>query len=225
MSASFQPINNIHQHLAGYHCYAEDRTRIVEAHHYCAHTSADGFQCVIYDSPDPNARLIGVEYVVSERIFKALDPDEKKYWHSHKYEVESGLLCAISVAGAMGTAAALAGALPKSDGPVPSTAEFMHMKELHTTYGKTFHFWQIDKGDPLPLGPPKLMMAFNKEGEVPASVIKDRDAKYGIDTMSKKEYRATYLDLSYQPDEDADHWMKTGKAITLQPVETNVKGI
>jgi len=27
-------------------------------------------QCVIYDSDEPNARLIGIEYIISENVFK-----------------------------------------------------------------------------------------------------------------------------------------------------------
>jgi hypothetical protein len=44
-------------------------------------------QCVIYDSDEPNARLIGIEYIISENVFKTLNEQEKRYWHSHKYEV------------------------------------------------------------------------------------------------------------------------------------------
>lgn len=44
-------------------------------------------QCVIYDTDESNARLIGVEYVIKEEIFATLPPEEKKLWHSHEYEV------------------------------------------------------------------------------------------------------------------------------------------
>ena len=36
------------------------------------------------------ARLIGVEYIITEKLFRTLDDEEKKLWHSHKYEIESG---------------------------------------------------------------------------------------------------------------------------------------
>jgi hypothetical protein len=52
---------------------------------------------VIYDSNAPNARLIGVEYIISERLFKLLPEEERKYWHSHSYEVKSGMLVAPGV--------------------------------------------------------------------------------------------------------------------------------
>jgi hypothetical protein len=36
--------------------------------------------------------MIGIEYVIAEKLFEGLPSDEKKYWHSHKHEVESGML-------------------------------------------------------------------------------------------------------------------------------------
>lgn len=101
--SSFAPINRIHQHLCGLHVYAHDPERAVEAHHFCTHLTPDMHQCVIYDSPGPKARLIGmsldktslmsgIEYVITEKLFEGLPADEKKYWHSHKHEVESGML-------------------------------------------------------------------------------------------------------------------------------------
>lgn len=44
-------------------------------------------QCIIYDSDAPDARLIGIEYIISRRLYEELPEDEKKYWHSHVYEV------------------------------------------------------------------------------------------------------------------------------------------
>jgi Protein of unknown function (DUF1264) len=95
-------------------------------------------QCLLYASDAPNARLIGVEYMVSPKIFDTLDPEEQKLWHSHVYEVKSGMLF-----------------MPKPTG-VPEivwlTAETKAMEEIITLYGKTFHFWETDKGHTLPLG-------------------------------------------------------------------------
>jgi Protein of unknown function (DUF1264) len=49
---------------------------------------------VIFDRNAPDARLIGIEYIVSEERFRALPDDEKRLWHSHRYEVKSGTLAA-----------------------------------------------------------------------------------------------------------------------------------
>lgn len=44
-------------------------------------------QCIIYDSNKADARLIGIEYIISKDLFKQLPAEEKRYWHSHEYEV------------------------------------------------------------------------------------------------------------------------------------------
>lgn len=51
------------------------------AHHYCSHINQDVRQCVIYDSDRPDARLIGIEYIISEELFNQLSTEEKKLWH------------------------------------------------------------------------------------------------------------------------------------------------
>lgn len=53
--------------------------------------------------------------------------------------------------------------VPEAIWEVAETAE---MREVVGLYGKTFHFWQIDRGDELPLGMPELMMSFTKDEQV-----------------------------------------------------------
>jgi hypothetical protein len=50
---------------------------------------------------------------------------------------------------------------------VPTIAEHKFMEGFVKTYGKVFHFWQVDRGDELPLGPPRLMMALTADGTPP----------------------------------------------------------
>ncbi|KAJ3843990.1 hypothetical protein F5878DRAFT_200977 [Lentinula raphanica] len=130
---SFKPISNIKQALCAMHPYAADPSRVVPAYHYCTHNiSSDLHQCIIFDSNETSARLIGVEYIVTEKVFKTLDDEEKRLWHSHKYEIESGILTMVAKQG-----------IP---GGVDDMLEMPALKDLHTTYGKTWHFWQIDQG-------------------------------------------------------------------------------
>lgn len=82
---SFDPINAIHQHICAFHPYAyevfifstafkltliarHDFTRQVEAHHFCTHVSEHLHQCIIYDSDKADAKLIGIEYIVTEDV-------------------------------------------------------------------------------------------------------------------------------------------------------------
>jgi hypothetical protein len=84
---NFAPVQSICAHLNAFHVYASDTTRTVEANHYCSHLTADVRQCLIYDSPKSPAKLIGVEYLITRRLYDELPKEEKKLWHSHDYEV------------------------------------------------------------------------------------------------------------------------------------------
>jgi hypothetical protein len=180
------PVSAIHAHVCGFHFYADDMKRQVRAHHYCSHKNEDVLQCVIYDSHEKNARLIGIEYIISEDLFKKLPEEEKQLWHSHKYEVMSGQLAAPGV---------------------PALAENELMQKLVTTYGKTWHTWQIDRGDTLPLGLPKLMMGFTADGQGLPSMVAQRDKDFGIDSNKKKADRAEKIKAGTIA-EGADAWQK-----------------
>ncbi len=58
--------------------------------------------------------------------------------------------------------------LPNSNVPNAAweVAETAEMREIIGLYGKTYHFWQVDRGDQLPLGEPQLMMSFTKDDQV-----------------------------------------------------------
>ena len=165
-------------------------SRQVIAEHYCAHLSNEVLECVIYDSDKPGARLIGIEYIVSAKIFESLPAEEKKLWHSHNYEVKSGVLTAPGMADA---------------------AEKDLMKVLIGTYGKTWHTWQVDRGDKLPLGIPQLMMGFTADGQANAKIVAERDKLYGS-SDAKKAARADIPDVKLDP--GADAWQK-GAAVQL----------
>ncbi|POS85759.1 hypothetical protein EPUL_002430 [Erysiphe pulchra] len=186
-SQSFKPINSICAHLNAFHVYASDVSRSIEANHYCTQVSTDLRQCLIYDSPEKSARLIGVEYMINKDLYETLDKEERKLWHSHNYEVKSGMLI-----------------IHNSNLPniVWEVAETEEMKELIGLYGKTFHFWQVDRGDKLPLGQPQLMMSFTRDEQVPWDVIKNRDERFGIETTRKKDIRKEIKDIEIHEDAD-----------------------
>jgi hypothetical protein len=47
---------------------------------------------LIYDAPTNPARLIGVEYMITPRLYEMLDREERKLWHSHDFEVGNSQL-------------------------------------------------------------------------------------------------------------------------------------
>lgn len=171
MLQSFHPLKSVHQHLSSVHFYVGEPSRQVISHHYCTHLSENFRQCLIYDGDSADSKLIGVEYIISAAQFEMLPENEKHYWHSHQYEVCSGLLT-----------------MP---GPIPDNLELAEMKKLSETYGKTWNFWQIDRGDPLPYGPAKLMGSFTADGQINTQlVMKMDDSMGGSNILSRREYRA-----------------------------------
>ncbi|KAH8774574.1 hypothetical protein F5883DRAFT_454118 [Diaporthe sp. PMI_573] len=92
MTQDFTPVKSICAHLNAFHVYADDPKRFVEANHYCSHLTEDVRQCILYDSPNPGARLIGIEYMITPKLYATLDTQERRLWHSHIFEVKSGML-------------------------------------------------------------------------------------------------------------------------------------
>lgn len=68
-------------------------------------------------------------------------------------------------------------------------AETKEMEEVITLYGKTYHFWQTDRGDKLPLGEPKLMTSYTAAGQLNFDKVKERDEKLGVSYEKKKASR------------------------------------
>lgn len=161
------PVRALNVYLNGFHFHADDLGRQIEAHHYCAALDEDLIQCVIFDGNRPGARLIGVEYVISERLFRTLPEEERRLWHSHHYEVASGTLAAPGI---------------------PEAAEHALMRKLAGTYGKTWHTWS-DPADPLPLGIPSLMMGFTRDGQLDPRLVRNRDRRFAIDTGRRRARR------------------------------------
>ncbi len=162
------PLAAMSTYLNGFHMYADEMGRQVEASHFCIHLRHDLHQCVIFDRNAPDARLIGIEYIISNERFRSLPEDEKRLWHSHHYEVKSGELVAPGI---------------------PDVAEHAYFSDLVTTYGKTFHTWQYDRDD-FPYGIPQLMMGFTADGQANEALIHDRDRKLRVSTARKRQNRA-----------------------------------
>ncbi|KAJ7630352.1 hypothetical protein FB45DRAFT_792828 [Roridomyces roridus] len=170
------PVKNLCAFLNAFHVYASDTKRFVETNHYCSHVSEDFRQCILYDAPGPNARLIGVEYMITPRLFETLPVEEKHYWHSHVFEVKSGMLIMPQPAGASQSAW--------------EAAETKEMVEVVKLYGKVYHLWQTDRGDALPLGPPQLMTSFTHEGQFDFDkYVGDRDKRFGVEHKRKQALR------------------------------------
>ena len=116
--------------------------------------------------------------MITPRLFETLSKEERELWHSHVFEVRSGML------------------IMPTPSLVPSAAwdiaEQKEMEDVIKLYGKVYHFWEVDKGDELPLGQPKLMMSFTSDDAVKEKakqVWAERDKKFNNDSEKKKAQR------------------------------------
>ncbi len=104
------------------------------AHHYCKNVSEGLIECQLYDSDKPDARLVGVEVVVSAEIYKTFSKAEKALWHYHKTEI------------------------PKVEAKLPEHSpeeEAKILKSMEETYGKVYILWNPGKSK-LPTGKPSV---------------------------------------------------------------------
>ncbi|MCQ6255554.1 OBAP family protein [Pseudomonas sp. Q11] len=191
------PVEALNAYLDGFHFYNGRLEMQMEAHHYCAILNEEVIQCVIYDGTRKDAKLMGVEYIVSEHLFNTLPPAEKALWHSHVHEVKSGQLIAPGI---------------------PEVAEHALMKKLVHTYGKTWHTWHTDLNKHLPLGVPQLMMGFTAEGQADPHMITQRDQRLEIDSAQKKKARAEIAAPAIAP--GADAWQQGNIIQIVDPTQT-----
>lgn len=193
---SFAPIKKIDMHLSGFAFYNGQPDRQVELHHYCSRVNDEVIQCAVYESEKPDARLLGIEYVISEGIFKSLPADEQLYWHSHATDIKSASFVAPEL---------------------PEAMQRPLAEELANTYGKTFLMWQVDRGDTLPLGPPQLMMVCTCTEQWKPELFAHREKRLGLDAAKTREARK---DIDAHPVQgQADHWTKqTPLQCTMAPI-------
>jgi hypothetical protein len=186
------PIAALNAYLDGFHFYSGNVKAQMEAHHYCAIVNDDVIQCVIYDGNIEDAKLMGVEYIISQKLFATLPADEKALWHSHVHEVKSGQLIAPGI---------------------PEIAEHELMEKLINTYGKTWHTWNTDLDKKLPIGVPQLMMGFTADGQSDQTLVQARDARFKVDSNAKRKNREDIATPAIDP--GADAWMH-GDAFQIQ---------
>lgn len=176
---SSTPLKPFDIYLVGFHPMKDQPGHQMEAHHYCHQVNEDFAQCTLFDSNGRNARLNGIEYIISEKVFASLPADERSYWHPHNGEILSGQLIA-----------------PR----LPAAAEKALMRSKMNSYGKTWHVWNTGHEgmmpDQLPLGPAKLAWSFNRDGEALASMVEKRDRRMGVSTTAIRAQRAELRKLA-----------------------------
>ncbi|MCW8193962.1 OBAP family protein [Proteobacteria bacterium 005FR1] len=173
------PVQQFDIYMAGFHCARHDPDMQMEAHHYCHQVNGEFLQCILFDGNTRDANLIGIEYIISERLFASLPAEEQSRWHPHNYEVFSGELVAPGL---------------------PRSAEKAMLSFLVNSYGKTWHTWKTcehndpSRGNSLPLGEPQLMWSFNRFGELDEAMKKGRNQALGVNEDKKRKERESLAD-------------------------------
>jgi len=124
--------------------------------------------------------------MISPRLYETLDQEERRLWHSHVFEVKSGMLIMPRPAG-----------VPEA---VWEVAENKEMEQVTILYGKVYHLWQTDKGHKLPLGEPQLMTSFTDKDQFDfEKMVGDRDRRFGEDHKHKAQVREYIKEPTIHP--------------------------
>lgn len=104
------------------------------AHHYCKTVAGGLIECLLFESDAEDAKLVGVETIVSTGVYNTFSEPEKALWHYHKKELPI-----------------VEAKLP--DLPPEEAAKVV--MSLEETYGKLYILWDPGKSD-LPIGNPSI---------------------------------------------------------------------
>jgi hypothetical protein len=189
------PVSNHHLFFCGFHIAKKNPKFQVTTMHYCGirgEGDSEMHQCLLYSSVGRDAKLLGVEYIIMDRLFQGLPDEEKKYWHPHTYEVLGG-------------------------GLVAPMGEEEELRDLLTTWGKTWHTWP-DPATAVPIGEPLLMWALTGDGQADKTMVAERDKEFAVSTAKIREKRVDAIGLEVPqvpPPESVEEigrqWTATGK--------------
>jgi hypothetical protein len=132
--------------------------------------------------------------MITPDVYKSLPSEERRLWHSHVYEVKSGMLIMQN------------SAVPQAAWELAGNRE---MEQVVTLYGKVYHLWQTDisdedesptdttsktpsfpEGEKVPLGEPQLMTSYTADGQLDFGIVEKRDLKFGTDYKRKRTARS-----------------------------------
>ena len=188
--------------LADIHFYAGNLSSQYIAYHYCHFVSADFMQCALYNGRSDNARLIGNEYFITQAIFNTLPDSERNLWHSHPFEIQTGLFIA----------------------PDLNPEEELEVVQwLMGTFGKVTDTWQ--HYEDFPLGPPTVGLALGLVSQVNWTLAGEMDQIFNMSTtyQQRQQQRAGLVTPPRTP--GADNYLFSGLATNYDiysfPIENN----
>src|SRR5579864_6128734 len=106
------------------------------ARHFCKQVAGGLIECQLYDSGAPDARLVGVETIVSAATYAKFSAAEKAQWHYHRVEIPL-------------VSAAILDMSPDEAAKV--------LNSIVDTYGKIYLLWD-PSSQKLPVGTPSITL-------------------------------------------------------------------
>jgi len=179
--------------MADLHFYAGNLKHQYIAVHYCANINPDFVQCMLFNAEDKDQHIIGTEFVITKPLFDALPEEEKPLWHSHVYEVKSGLLIMLNQS---------------------PDEEQKSYDWILGTYGKVIDVW--NDGKKMPTGAPQLGMALANDDQVDWHMADKQDKVLGLKTTHKERRKAReWMPIPEKADK-ADLYLTTGQIPQFQ---------
>jgi len=84
------PVEGFDIHVQGPHVMANG-TLGGPFHHYCKGISDKILQCLLFDSTDPKAKLVAIEYFVAKDLSRKLPAIQwHRHFHDHRVEIATG---------------------------------------------------------------------------------------------------------------------------------------
>ena len=193
-------ISDYKLHLVDIHWLSGDLNKQYVAHHFCAFPY-DGFMiCELFNSAEHKGHPVGVEYFITKPLFEALPEEEKKLWHSHPYEILSGLFVVMDV--------------------TPEEEQIV-LDYIMGTFGKVTDTWQFYND--MPIGAPQLGYALALDSQVDWDLADkmDKDLNVGTTHKERRAARAHMKMPSKVPGADAYLDTKQAPQYTIQTLEMN----
>ncbi len=170
-------------YLVGFHCAKDEPNLQREVHYFCKQVNEDFLQCLLFDDNTEHGKLVGVEYIISERLYATLPRVERSSWHPHNHEILSGQVVAPTL---------------------PAAAEKALLALLLNSYGKCWQLWDPWSADEelrgVPVGPARLMWSFNRDGQLRADLEGNRNWRFAVDVIEKRRQRADLAEHAHAQD-------------------------
>ena len=78
------PQDGFDLHVDAKHYLKDVRTTV---HHWCKTINEKLVECLLFDSDNENANLVGIETIVTKNIWTTFTEEQKKEWHEHATEI------------------------------------------------------------------------------------------------------------------------------------------